>query len=54
MHHVPSIVGMGMTALNAMPTVTKATCDVLWIACEKALSLRMSLLSPNSVCGWRK
>ena len=52
MHHVPSIVGM--TALNAMPTVTKATCDVLWIACEKELSLRISLLFPNSVCGRRK
>ena len=47
MHHVPSM--MGITTLNAMPISTKENCDALLTACDKAVSLIISLLSPISV-----
>ena len=40
---------MGITTLNAMPIITKENCDALLTACDKAVSLIISLLSPISV-----
>ena len=47
MHHVPSM--MGIMMLNTMPIITKENCDALLTACDTAVSLIISLLSPISV-----